>query len=235
MSSIRSRGVLNVPERYRPAFSMIVKLPDASFDELASALQRAPLFANSKELAAWVAPEVKSIAAQDISRSIEALTSLYRVRLRLDASPEQIARDVVGSMRDEDDPALQVADENRASVTDRLSKLLGLESLNVIETKAQELKSEYEHEFCDVRIFTDVRPVFRSNVADAPDTMLLVYVLKLGYHDAHEGRHREFYVSLDAGDLASLKEAIERAETKAKSIKSRFESAGLKTIDLTQN
>jgi hypothetical protein len=228
--SSKVRGVFNVPERYRAGFSTVIKLSDASFDELASALQRAPSFANAKELAAWVSPEAKSVSASDISRVIEAFTSLYRVRLRLETSPERIVRDVIGSIREEDDPDLQITDENRSSVTDRLAKLLAMESLNVIETKAQELKSEYQHEFCDVRIFTDLRPVFRSNVADAPDTMLLVHMLKLGYHDSHEGRHREFYVSLDANDLGSLKAAIERAETKSKSIKASLASAGMKTI-----
>jgi hypothetical protein len=230
--STRTRGVLNIPERYRPGFSAVVRLSDAAFGELASALQRAPAFANAKELATWVGPEAGSIPGADVSRIMEALTSLYRVRLRLEVSPERLARDVVASIREEDDPDLLVTQENRTGVAERLARLLALESLNVIETKAQELKTEYEHEFCDARIFTDLRPVFGSNVADAPDTMLLVHMLKVGYHDAHEGRHREFYVSLDARDLASLKSVIERAEIKARSIKSRLEAAGLKSIDL---
>ena len=207
-------------------------MADPSFQELSSALKRAPSFANTKELSAWVAPEAKSIPATDVSRVIEALTSLYRVRLRLETSSESIAKDVVASLQAEDDPDIRITEQNRKAVTDRISTLLEMESLNVIQTKAQELKGEYEHEFCDVRIFTDLRPVFRSNVADAPETMLLVHMLKLGYHDAHEGRHREFYVSLDVNDLASLKAAIERAETKAKSIRSRLKSAGLNLIDL---
>ena len=233
MPSSKTRGVLNVPERYRSSFSSLIDMTEDSFQELSSALRRAPSFANTKELASWVAPEVKSAPSTDVSQIVEALTSLYRVRLRLEESAERIARDVVTSLQIEDDPNLRITEQNRKSVTDRLATLLEMESLNVIQTKAQELKSEYEHEFCDVRIFTDLRPVFRSNVADAPETMLLVHMLKLGYHDAHEGRHREFYVSLDSKDLASLKSAIDRAETKANSIKSRFQSAGLKLIDLS--
>jgi hypothetical protein len=223
-------GVGNVPERYRAGVSAVLKLSDASFGELVSALQRAPSFANSKELAAWVAPESKSIPPAEATRIIEALTTLYRVRLYLGLSAERTAKDVVGTIRDADEVDLQITDENRASIIDRLSRILALESLNVIETKARELKDEYEHSFCDVRIFTDVRPVFGSNVADAPEAMLLVYMLRMGYHDSHEGRHREFYLSLDADDLASLKKTIERAETKAKSIQSRFASADIKTV-----
>jgi hypothetical protein len=230
--SVKTRGVLNVPERYRSGFSVIARMSDASFNEIASALERAPAFTSAKELSTWVVPEAKSTPAAEAAQIVEALTSLYRVRLRLETSPERIAKDVVGSLQEENDPDVPITEQNRKAIADRLAKLLGMESLNVVQTKAQELKGEYEHEFCDARIFTDLRPVFRSNVADAPETMLLVHMLKLGYHDAHEGRHREFYVSLDADDLSSLKAAIERAETKAKSIKSRLDLAGLKLIDL---
>jgi len=129
-------------------------------------------------------------------------------------------------------PELHVDNGNESAVADRLSQLLSVESLNVLETKAQELKLEYEHAFCDCRIFTDLRPIFGGNVSDSPDTMLIVYTLKVGYHDSHENRHREIHIALDAGDLASLRAAIERAETKAKSVRTRLGSAGIKSLEV---
>lgn len=61
--------------------------------------------------------------------------------------------------------------------------------------------------------------------------MLIVHMLKLGYHDSNESRHKEFHLALDSKDLAELKEIIIRAETKAKTLKSQLESAGVKPIE----
>jgi hypothetical protein len=224
----RPRGVFTIPERYRSGLLAIAGLSDESYGELGSALERAPAFENAKELATWIGPEAKSISPTNNSQIIEALTSLYRLRVLLEQSGERVAKDVTAAMR-VDDPS--ITNEAEVVIVNRLTKLLGMESLNILETKVRELKAEYEHGFCEVRILTDVRPVFGKNVTDPPSTMLLAHVLKLGYHDAHEGRHREFYVSLDTSDLAVLKAAIKRAEDKAQSLKIRFESAGLRIID----
>lgn len=48
--------------------------------------------------------------------------------------------------------------------------------------------------------------------------MVVVHLLKLGYHSAAE-RHQEFFVSLDSDDLQTLRNLIDRAEAKAKSLK----------------
>ncbi len=144
-----------------------------------------------------------------------------------------VAKDVVTTMRESGRPELHVSPEIESSVVERLSELLELKALNILETKAEELKSEYEHTFCDCRIFTDLRPVFGGNPQESPSAMLLVHMLRMGYHDSNENRHKEFHIALDSSDLFALKEAIERAETKAKSLKASLEAAGIKSLDLT--
>jgi hypothetical protein len=224
--------VLDIPEPYRPGLAALANLPNASFDELLSALQRAPQAANRKELGAWITPEVKSVTAVDVPKIINSITSLYRVRLRMEISSEKLARDVVDAMQKLDIPELRIDDGNRQVITDRVAKLIALDALNVTETKAQELKAEYEHSFCDCRMFTDLRPVFGGNVADPPSAMLIVYTLRLGYHDSQESRHRELHVALDSSDLAALKDAIARAEKKAATLKSQLEGAKIKPLEI---
>lgn len=50
--------------------------------------------------------------------------------------------------------------------------------------------------------------------------MVIVHLLKLGFHQASESKHDEFYVSLDSDDLETLKKVVERAELKARILKS---------------
>jgi len=222
--------IVDIPVQYRSGLITLKTLPSESFDELVSALKRAPLVANRKELGAWVAPEVKSIPASDVSAIVNTLTSLYRIRVRREMASDRLIGDVVEAMRKL--PELRLSDDSERIVTERLVKLLNLDAFGVVETKALELKSEFEHAFCDCRIFTDLRPVFGGNVADSPKAMLIVHTLKLGYHDAHENTHREFHIALDGSDLITLRGLIERAETKAKTLRTQLESAGITPMEL---
>lgn len=223
---------LVIPARYRPGLVALLSVSSTTFDELYAALNRAPECTGHKELATWVSPEVKSVSSADVTKIIDTLTSLYRVRIRTERPIEVLARDIVSAMRETTPAVPQISEADAASFVERLSKLLSLKSLNVVETKALELKGEYDRTFCEANIFTDLRPVFRDRPEEAPAGMLLVYTLKLGYHDSHENRHREFHLSLDSSDLTALKKAIERAESKAKTLKNQLESAKIKAIEL---
>src|SRR5207253_649802 len=88
-----------------------------------------------------------------------------------------------------------------------------------LATKVYDLSTGDERTFCHARILTDLRPVFGPNLEDGPKAMLVVHHLKLAYHGDSD-KHQEFHISLDADDLETLKKIIERAETKAKSLKS---------------
>jgi hypothetical protein len=207
-----------------------VSIASSSFEELLAALQRAPKTATEKELDAWIAPEVKSIPAADLSELIASLASLRRVLVRTrEVSLEILSEDVVAAM---ESAGIAIPPDLFPAAAERLASLLKLESLSVLETKGQELKAEYEHSFCDCRIFTDLRPVFGVNVKDAPDAMLIVHSLKMGYHDSDENKHRDFHVALDDSDLRSLREAIERAEAKAESLKSGLSTAGIRILQI---
>ncbi len=93
--------------------------------------------------------------------------------------------------------------------------LLGAEAFT-LTAKAQDLQTDDERTFCRARILTDLRPVFGTNIEDGPKGMVIIHLLKLGFHQASERHHDEFYVALDADDLQTLKKVVERAQSKAK-------------------
>lgn len=62
-----------------------------------------------------------------------------------------------------------------------------------------------------------MRPVFRQPNAK-PIGSVINHTLKIEYHE--DGDHKDFYVALDAQDLSELKGVLERAETKAISLRS---------------
>jgi hypothetical protein len=207
-------------------------LSDDAFDEVYTSLLQAPRdVASQKELAAQVSALVTKTDAKEIRNIVEVLTSLRQLRSRTNASAEKVARDVYDALQaEEGSPGLgERADQLKV----RLGKSLALETLDILTSKAKELQTDAERIFCEARILTDLRPVFGQEV-DSPKAMIVVHALKLAYHDGATGRLEEIFVALDDEDVRRLKLVAERAERKSKSLLSRLEAAGIKTIDPSQ-
>ncbi len=119
--------------------------------------------------------------------------------------------------------------EAREGFQDILARLLQVESIR-LATKAYGLRYDHERWFCDVKMITDLRPVF-SDVHQKPTSMIVGHTLKLGYHEY--GEHKEFYIALDGSDVAALKKALERAEDKESSLRTLIADTGLKEFDRT--
>jgi hypothetical protein len=220
---------LKIPDRHRPGVDVLASLSSEQFSELLNALKRAPSLSSSQELIAWVTPEVKSVPAEDVKSLVTTLTSLYALRVRAGVSPQQLATDVFEALRNDND----VKAEQEQEFASKLATLLTVETLSVIATKAQELRSEFEHTFCDARILTDLRPVFGGNVEDTPTAMIIVHTLKLGYHDTDSAEHKELFIAIDEEDIAKLAEHLIRATKKEKTLKARLEVAGIKFVGLS--
>jgi hypothetical protein len=75
------------------------------------------------------------------------------------------------------------------------------------------------------------RPVFGSDPAVRPVGAVLTHTLKIRYHEGDLRDHREFYVVLDSNDLDELRDIIQRAQTKDKSLRELLKSAQLPTLD----
>jgi hypothetical protein len=81
-----------------------------------------------------------------------------------------------------------------------------------IARKAQRLLQAHQNSMTDVRILTDLRPVFD----DAGENVLesiVVHSLLIEYFESHFPRKIE--IGLDASDLAALRSVVERATRKA--------------------
>ncbi|MCX6381767.1 MAG: hypothetical protein NT023_20210, partial [Armatimonadetes bacterium] len=97
-----------------------------------------------------------------------------------------------------------------------LKQILSVEQIDII-AKATSVLLDHERVYSNARVLTDIRPVFSSDVAIMPTAVLIVHMLKIGYHE--NGEHKEFYVALDTEDVRKLQETLERATTKDKSLK----------------
>jgi hypothetical protein len=225
-----SMVALSIPRGYESQFETFtgVVLNDESIRELLSVLREEDSVFNAHELTSRVAAKVDSIELSDVEDTMQILVSLYLLRARYESPIHEFAEDICRAMDESSVEALRLPSEERNRFKDHLIELLDLESIS-IGTKAIDLQYENEHTFSSARIVTDVRPIFGANLEDAPAGAVIVHTLKITYREGN--RHRDFFIALDAEDLSLLGGLLERADSKAKNLKSFLEGTKVTYID----
>ncbi|MFY9951431.1 MAG: hypothetical protein WAK27_22210 [Candidatus Sulfotelmatobacter sp.] len=222
-------ATIKIPDRYKPGLAVLAALPEEVFNQVIATLDTTPSAPRGqKELTAWLSSEAKSVTPTDLRKLVDTLASLYRLRVKSNVTSEVLATDVA-------DAASKDARLGTSAdiVRSRLTQLLAINALNLVDAKARELQLEAEHSFCDARMITDIRPVFGSNVSDSPEAMIIVHTLKLGYHDSASQTHKEMYVALDEDDIVTLTTLLKRTQDKTKALKKQMASVGIELVDIT--
>ena len=206
---------LSIPKSDRAGLAILGEMQDDAFDKLVAELERSP----------DSVPSVEGLSQADVQQAFHAINSIFQVRLFNDVPVEDFIDDLCESLREHN----QLGAETR--FRERLARVLGIDSLSVA-VKALALHLEHEHVFCSARIVTDARPVYRNGPEEPPAAMIVTHMLKLTYHEAGAvGRLKEFYIGLGSLDLEELRDRLERAEAKARSLKAVFDASGIKFID----
>ncbi len=142
-----------------------------------------------------------------------------------DVSVEEFSDYVSDAMESLDQEELRLPRAEREQFKEKLITLLSADVFG-IASKVVDLRTDDERLFCHARVLTDLRPIFGPRVEDGATAMVVVHLLKIGYHAASQD-HKEFFVSLDSDDLQTLRKLIDRAEAKARSLKSTVKNVRL--------
>lgn len=220
---------LRVPRRYERGIAKIRDLSDESAQELLSALRKTPPTYNQDSLSSAVAKMVDTIAASDAEEIVPALLSLYSHRDYSQLSVSEVAQGIAQDMEEREAGLLALPAEDRAEFEERLVQLLSIEPLGVT-VRAGMLSLENEHTLRETRVLTDIRPVFDPGDSEpALTSAVIVHTLKLSYRD--DNSPKDFFVALDTEDVRVLIEQLERAKSKAESLKSVLKTAEVPYID----
>jgi hypothetical protein len=124
----------------------------------------------------------------------------------------------------------RLSDDDCVAFKRRLSDLLSTDVFS-IGAKALVLSREQERTFCRARIITDIRPVFGADVTQQPKAAVLIHTFRISYHEGN--LLRDFYVLLDSEDIEALRELLDRADAKAKSLESVIKAANVTSFTLS--
>jgi hypothetical protein len=218
---------LNIPQHYRAGIAALRTLDDPSVKAIRAALDRA-VSQQSEDLGAVPTPphdmainaitRVSSIKREDFKLIGEAVGALYGVKSAREVSVDEFVEEVCDAMESLPEEDLRLPHGDRSQFKEKLLTLLNADVFS-LAAKVYDLATEDERVFCHARILTDLRPVFGPKVEEGPKGMLVVHLLRLAYHEGSD-KTQNFYVSLDADDLQTLRRLIDRAEAKAKTLKS---------------
>jgi hypothetical protein len=204
-----------IPKSQRPLFDKLRLIPESILRELVSALERSP----------FTVPAVSDLSPSDTSDVKDAIMELHRVREYFDAAAPKFAADIAIALQEVVEfPVAEVP-----AFEERLAGLLAISPL-AVASKAEILKTEYERRFCTARILTDARPVYVESPSSLPKAMMITHTLRITFHD-DTGEMRETYITMEDVDLVTLRELVDRAEEKAKSLQSLFASANVPVVE----
>lgn len=221
-------SAIKIPKEFQPGIKKLLTLDDETANNLLSILKETSPKLLVSDVAKGVTSKLTKISPKDVSELIKILVALHQVRSSVSMSSVDFAEELCQAIELGDDEDLKVLIRNRERTKDRLENFLVLKNLGVI-SKAHDILGEHQHTFSDARIITDIRSVF-DDPKENPAAAAIVHVLKIHYVEGVE--HKDFYVALDTRDIRKLRNILDRADQKAKSLKSMLEKSNWPYLDV---
>ena len=110
----------------------------------------------------------------------------------------------------------------------RLNRLIDIKNNLRTDFKAQNLRTDFEKILFDLKILTDVRPIFDISDSSKFSGGVVTHQLRINYNE--DGENREIYFSLDKNDLEKIGKVVDRAIKKETSIMKELDKTNLKII-----
>lgn len=216
-------AITTIPAPYRQGFARIKKLTASELDSLVGALQKTQPAGRVKEITSVVIKQVPNLNRADVESILRTLYSLCIFVSDEETPLSEHLSELTTAMQASGRPELALSENEKIDFEKRLNKLLSIKAV-IISFKIESLRQDYQNTLHDAKILSDIRPIF-DKPEERPVGCAIAHTLEIEYHEA--GEHKEFYVVLDNDELQKMKRIIQRAETKATSLKSLLKASGL--------
>ncbi len=220
-----SMAELVIPPEYEGGFVEIRGLDEGQAKELVSALNEVRPTRRRVALYSRVASKVGNIERPVLEEIMDTLLSLFGLRDELGTPTPEFVGTIADAMDESGFEGLPFPDrESRDSFETLLTQILEIETFGVA-AKAIGLVYEQDHIVHGTpRVLTDIRPIFNSDPKETSVRGAMVtYTLKFEYHEGTETM--EMFAALNARQVDQLIAALERAKSKAASLKEWVEGS----------
>jgi hypothetical protein len=211
---------MSVPKEVLAGLKIVADLNPSARKAIIDTLRSESASLNPLQAADALAANVDGLDKSKARSVLDSVIALEFARASNDVSVSRLVGDVIGSL------GLDLDQSNRDDLSSWLTESLGIDAL-LLSAKGISVMQDNEKSFLAARIITNIRPVYKEDLSEMPKTppsaAVVVHTLKLAYRES--GDYKEFFVTLDADDIATLKKVLDRAEAKFGTLKSLLESA----------
>lgn len=224
-------AMFSIPKEHQRVIADLARLSSTERSDLLNVLRNIKPSLDADHLVEQIS-ESLSLSEERIKGIISLIYSLYSVADYLERTPDQIAADVLETIKAADSGELsELTEDAQAAVQEFVYEALTLYNSLGISAKALRLARQHERIFLRAEIYTDLRPVFRIDDPEVrPAAAVLTHTLKLEY--LQDGDNRTVFIALDNQDLAQLQETLDRAAKKHKALCAAFENSEVMILEL---
>jgi hypothetical protein len=215
-----------VPDAMRPGLELLATLEEPALNELRNVLEQNPDVLFSRQAAEVHAAKLQTLGREQAQTLLEAVVPLIYLMGSQGKHADALLKDIGAAMRRSGKAGGGLDQQGR--LEKNLSRILSDSSL-VVAAKALSVATDCPRLFTSARILSDIRPIFGDEASQAPLGAVITHTLRVTY--AETGTEKEFFVSLDSRDLATLQDQIKRALQKDSSLRAFVEKSKLKIYE----
>lgn len=203
---------IRIPESAYEALRSLAGLTEAQFAELLDGLSKSQPGMSMEAFCEHVALSVKPEDAAIAKQIVGELFRLDALRGNLGVNPTQLAEMIYDAAIKEKNKDVLFPKETASLLANRITKIFECSYKLSLTAKVSDVSTEHSHVFFSARVFTDIRPIFTED-ATSIDAAVLIHHLVIHYGENND--HKDFNVALDASDVQSLRQVLDRADKKA--------------------
>ncbi len=216
-----------IPPHLRPGLAQLATQDDEAVSELCGLLESNPDVLTSRQAAFDHASKLTKLGEEGYA-VVEAIIPLLYFKASTGRTTVELVKEVTARLTTGKKEEVKLSSSSVPTFQKNLGRILELSGLTV-NAKALALATDYQRLFSDVKILSDIRPVFGDDVSTSPLGAVVLHTLRVGFSE--DGEEREFFVTLDSKDLLELQTWVNRALLKDGSLKRFIEQTNLRKFD----
>lgn len=219
---------LNIPPKHFQALEEFIALPVEMQEKLVKALEDTPADLFAGRFVTKLSSST-GISLDSASQVYSALSGMYEARVASGIEVDRFIEDALLALKETARPAFQLSGAPLEQFKAYLKRILNAELSVGITLRAANVRVQHQRVLQQIRILSDLRPIFREEVEGGPSAATIVHTLKITYLE--DGAIKSFYAALDEVDLKRLSEATKRALEKDEALKSLIHKSGTSLLE----
>jgi hypothetical protein len=219
----------SIPEAVLRSISALCGLAEDEKARFLQAIKQVGPSFRSDDVAQLISGDLE-IEIAKIEDYVEVLFTLAYVMHSSGQTREDVVRSTIRQLRSS--PQIQdeyAFDEDELTrFGEFLDEALSADSVQV-STMALRMMLDQDKVLRSAELTSDVRPISLGDGTVPPTASVLFHTLKISYRENDE--NKSHYFALDLLDLKSLKESVDNALQRHKTLKTTFKRAGIQIID----